>query len=341
MPIAHYGVLKGRPIRTLQGSGQQPHYQVQVIDEDTDYRIAINVKSQQSPSDLLYLVASDFHHPLLDKLDPLPLGFSAVPSKPGGIALDFIRANLFDPRDMKPLPPTVPGPDNDLNERLDAVISRAVADEEALVYAFGQRWGPEKKKDQYFGFKPGNGIHDIHMNQGNVGQFTKDNGVWQDGGLLVQFRGAQPTWTGVFLAFQSQSWHTNDQTGQPLVQRAFGEPLAAVAGSLASMPYDAALQIVAALVKPEAHAAQTVTLLNRSPEPVDLDGWSLVNSIKKRYALEGIIRAGNTHVVPLGHNAFLSPDGDWLTLLDPNGLKVTGTAFTLTDAEPTGWTIRL
>src|SRR3954462_9450194 len=43
-------------------------------------------------------------------------------------------------------------------------------------------------QDDYFGFLPGRGIHDIHMNQGNPpGQFAKDNGPWQDGGLLFEF----------------------------------------------------------------------------------------------------------------------------------------------------------
>jgi hypothetical protein len=65
--------------------------------------------------------------------------------------------------------------DNDLNENINRYIQCAMADEEALIYAFGVYWEPENnKKDEYFGFKPGNGIHDIHMNQGNVGQFVGD-----------------------------------------------------------------------------------------------------------------------------------------------------------------------
>ena len=44
---------------------------------------------------------------------------------------------------MRPLPFSVPGFDNDLNEKLDRVMQRAVGDENALVYAFGERWGPE------------------------------------------------------------------------------------------------------------------------------------------------------------------------------------------------------
>jgi hypothetical protein len=79
--------------------------------------------------------------------------------------------------------------------------------------AFGQRWGPEADTpDKVFGFSPGNGVHDIHMNQGNTGRFVEDDGVWQDGGLLLHYPG-QDQWVGVFLAFQSQAWHTDDTTG--------------------------------------------------------------------------------------------------------------------------------
>ena len=117
---------------------------------------------------------------------------------------------------MQPLPFNVPGFDNDLNEKLDRVMQRAVADEDALVYAFGERWGPEPAtKDKDFGFLPGNGIHDIHMNQGNAAQFAADDGVFQDGGVLVHFPDQQE-WIAIFLKFQSQSWHTDDTTGHSI-----------------------------------------------------------------------------------------------------------------------------
>ena len=85
-----------------------------------------------------------------------------------------------------------------------------------MVYAFGQRWGPEQGvTDKVFGFKPGNGIHDIHMNQGNNAAYRNDDGVWQDGGLVLHFP-ASNQWVGVFLAFQSQAWHTDDATGHAI-----------------------------------------------------------------------------------------------------------------------------
>ena len=97
-----------------------------------------------------------------------------------------------------PLPLSASGPDNDLNEKLDAYVQRAMSDELAMVYAFGEPWGPEpQRRDQYFGFLPGRGIHDIH-NQGNPPVlFANDNGPWQDGGLIFEFPN-DGQWVAVF-----------------------------------------------------------------------------------------------------------------------------------------------
>ena len=216
MALRSYGVLKGKAIEVRLGAGQSPHYQVRVIDDTTDYRIAVNVKSQLPPSDVEFIIVEHFQHPITSIVEPLPRGFTSLARKPDSGALDFIRSNLFDRTKMRPLPFSVPGFDNDLNEKLDRLMQRAVSDEDAVVYAFGERWGPEPAtKDKYFGFLPGNGIHDIHMNQGNSGRFVGDDGVYQDGGVLVHFPD-QHEWTAVFLKFQSQSWHTDDTTGHAI-----------------------------------------------------------------------------------------------------------------------------
>ena len=40
---------------------------------------------------------------------------------------------------MIPLPFDVPGADNDLNEKIDKYVQRAMSDESAHIYAFGER----------------------------------------------------------------------------------------------------------------------------------------------------------------------------------------------------------
>jgi uncharacterized protein YukJ len=65
--------------------------------------------------------------------------------------------------------------------------------------------------DEVFGFEPGRGVHDIHMNQGNPrhDHHASDNGVWQDGAVLLHLKRDQ-RWVAVFLAFQSQQWQTDE-----------------------------------------------------------------------------------------------------------------------------------
>ncbi|HWJ25509.1 MAG TPA: DUF2278 family protein, partial [Flavisolibacter sp.] len=61
---------------------------------------------------------------------------------------------------------------------------------------------------------PRNGIHDIHMNQGDHGQNSHANGIWQDGALFIDYPD-ENRWIAMFLRFQSQSTKT-DKNGNPL-----------------------------------------------------------------------------------------------------------------------------
>jgi uncharacterized protein YukJ len=347
MPLRSYGVLKGKAIEVRIGAGQSPHYQVRLIDETTDYRIAINVKSQLPPSEVEFIVIDHFAHPITPVIDGLPSGFTKLASSPTSGALDFIRGNLFDRERMKPLPFSVPGFDNDLNEKLDAIMQRAVADENARVYAFGERWGPEPAtKDKYFGFLPGNGIHDIHMNQGNSGRFTGDDGVYQDGGVIVHFPD-QHQWTAIFMKFQSQAWHTDDRTGHTIP----GQPPAP--GPLPTPPQPPGptplpttdephglVRIVGALVNStKSPEVELVTLLNTAPHDVSLEGWALADGQKRKQPLSGKLGAGATRLVQVQAPVALSNKGGLISVLDEHGLKVDGVSYTKEQAANPGWTI--
>ncbi|HKP91121.1 MAG TPA: DUF2278 family protein [Thermoleophilaceae bacterium] len=331
MPLAGYGVLTARAVdRRREGTGDTPHYQVHARDEGgVDYRLAINVKSQQAPSELLFLLDDDLHHPVTDAVTALGDGWHPLESKPGGASLDYVRANLFDPAKMRALPPDLEGPDNDLPDMLDHFVQRAIADPAARLHVFGQRWGPESdKRDKVFGFEPGNGVHDVHMNQGNSGGFERDDGVWQDGGLLFEFPG-ESRFVGVFLAFQSQAWHTDDTTGHTI-------------GGAPSPSEPAVVQIVAAVVNPVGPAPEreSVLLLNVSPEPVDLTGWKLADRQKATAPLpDGPLAAGETLRVEPAGAIQLGNNGGAITLLDAAGLKVTGVSYTGEQARREGWTV--
>ena len=333
MPLEHYGVLKGSVVDARrEEDADTPHYQVHVNADGTSYRIAVNVKSQMSPSELLFLVDDRFQHPLTAGLPGLPRGFTELQREPGSLALDFIRGNLFDRLRLRPLPPNLPGPDNDLSDRVEHYVARASQEDDSEVYAFGERWGPEEDKpDKIFGFLPGNGIHDIHMNQGNDAHFAHDDGVWQDGALVFRFPSTDQ-WVALFLAFQSQAWHTDDNTGHAITEPGHvpgpAEP-------------DRVVRILGALVNPigPAPEAESITLLNASPEPVELAAWEIADRLKNKQSLTGTIAAGDTLTVPVQPPVQLGNRGGIITLLDDQGLKVDGVAYTEQQAQREGWTL--
>jgi uncharacterized protein YukJ len=345
--IPGYGVLKGKAVEGKL-AGAKPHYQIHVQAAGVDHRIAVNVMSDVFPSELLFFLDPDFHHPLLAQLPGLAPGFHAVSKQPGGIALDFIRDNLFSPEEMKVVPLDRQGAGDDLHRIFELHVQQAI-ERGADVYAFGSKWGPETKADEYFHFQPGNGIHDIHMNQGNEEGHAQDNGVWQDGGLFLHFA-EEDRWLAFFLAFQSQSFHTDDATGAALpgteavpVPKPVPPPVVAPAGPPAPAPTLPGVRIVAALVNPSGPDAgkETVTLLNLTPGPVDLSGWSLADGLGHALDLHGpVLGAGEAARIPLsGADVQLSNQGGTITLLDPNGLKVHGVAYTKDAAGLEGWSI--
>jgi hypothetical protein len=102
------------------------------------------------------------------------------------------------------------------------------------------------------------------------------------------------------------------------------------------------VRIVAALVNPAGPApeAETVTLLNASPEPVDLAGWRLVDGRQRALTLPaGELEAGAARALGVRGALQLGNDGGAITLLDPAGLKVHGVSYTREQAHLEGWTI--
>ena len=89
-----------------------------------------------------------FHHPITRELSALAPGFHPLECAPGGLALDFIRLNLFDRGHFLTLPCDGPGCGADLNEVLDGVIGAAIADPECWVYVYGEPWAPAPGSDR-------------------------------------------------------------------------------------------------------------------------------------------------------------------------------------------------
>ncbi|WP_419904683.1 DUF2278 family protein [Kiloniella sp.] len=335
MPLKNYSLLKGKASNIAIDDDESPHLEIRIEAAGVSYRVAINVRSNVSPHDLLYRKQAPFAHPFLDEFLHLPEGRTDLNNELPELVLDYVRGNFVQREAMKIAPFQRTGPDNDLRDYLEPIIREGIEDNSITFYAFGEAWGPETGEvDKYFGFTPGNGIHDIHMNQGSGGRFKGSNGVNQDGALFIHF-GATNHWAAVFLAFQSQSWNTDSHTGHPL-DDTLVEP-----GKI--NPLQPGVAIVAALINPTGHedGRESVTLLNRTDADVQINGWKLIDRDERAQILVGIIEAGDTIRIALhggAENPHLRNKGGEIRLVTPDGVVAHAISYKKHEAAREGWT---
>ena len=227
MPIQSYSVLAGDPVGGKVVSGASAHYQITMNATKGPFTVAVNIQSADG-SEVLYAIEENFTPPNAAGLLALPMGMTALKSQPGGLALDFVRSQvngkaMITKQQMTLLPKasTTKGLSGQaaavqqakvsaLQNAVVTLLNMTIADKDGVIYAFGSAYSDSGKVD---------GIHDIHMNQGNPvggsgGGFGGDNGIWQDGALMIHLP-ASNTWTAVFIAFQTESWNT-DGKGNPV-----------------------------------------------------------------------------------------------------------------------------
>ena len=155
--------------------------------------------------------------PILAALPQVAAGFTPLPpaARSASSALDYFRAPLFDWPNGVAIPHTGPGADDDLQDVLVTYLKQ-LREQGGELFAFGAKF-PEPGQQSNprpidREFRTNQGVHDIHMNQGNPkpGPFAKDNGVLQDGGLILKF-GSR--YVGLFLRFATQWLPTDNATG--------------------------------------------------------------------------------------------------------------------------------
>ena len=211
-----YCLLRGRPAALALDDDASPHIEIKVETEDGWHRVAVNARSGDPPHDLLYCAIEPFKHRMTRLLPLMPEGRTPLRGRLRALGLDYTRDGFVNRARMRVVPYRLAGPENDLRELLGKALGRAVRAKDATLYAFGEGWGPERgRPDLYFGFEPGQGLHDVHMNQGSKGRHRGKNRARQDGGLLIHFAD-EDRWIGIFLAFQTQSWRTDPRNGRAL-----------------------------------------------------------------------------------------------------------------------------
>ena len=188
----------------------QYHLHLTLAVSGGDWDVAINVGTNDADDLLTYKLVYDSHHPITADLAAAEPGFLDLSDTDVLPALDFMRSDILNETGVWRMSDVIDG--SNAVEPIASVtrlVTRA-KDQGCDIYIFGRRY-----------VTGGEGIHDIHMNQGSTGSFLHRNGddtndhndIWQDGALLVDL--GEGGWAAYFSAFERQLVPT-DALGNPM-----------------------------------------------------------------------------------------------------------------------------
>ena len=342
--MLHYGVLRGRvDVFKREDDLSTPHLQIRVVDSRNQaWRVPVNVLSADQ-SRLVFHRADPFqNNPIIAALPQVAAGFTSLPpsARSAASALDYFRAPLFDWPNGVTIPSTGPGADDDLQDMLITYLKQ-LREQGGELFAFGAKFPepgePSNPRPIDREFRTNQGLHDIHMNQGNPnpGPFAKDNGTFQDGGLILKF---STRYVGLFLRFATQWLPTDNATGH---RSPGARPIQAgdsiEGGEDGPTPVThPTVYIERALINPDGDEPgnEVVVIGNTTVAVVDLTGWSIVDKNNKADVLRGVLLpAGESRRVVLsGAGAQLGNKGGTITLKNPAGDQVHAVSYSKEDA---------
>lgn len=337
-----YGALRGRPDRyKREDNASTPHLQIRVLEmSGQPWRIAVNVQSDTGSHVAFWVVDPLVGHPLLASLANLPPGFTSV-TRNADHALDYVKAPLFDWKLGRLLPPSGSASSDDLQDLLSLYIDQC-KNAGGEIYAFGAKFDRNLHKpiDAEFGNTDGlHGIHDIHLNQGNVGAHAGDNGVFHDGGLILAFPDRR---VGLFLGFQTQQIPTDASGNAAPNAVSIGQILSG--GPSPKPSLQPGVYIERALINPSGADAgrEVVVIASLATAPVTLTNWRLLDKNGRVTPLNVTIGAGQSALIALdGNGVQLGNQGGTVILQDDRKAQVDAVTYTAADASPESRFVRL
>jgi uncharacterized protein YukJ len=328
-----YGVLRARPdLAKREDGAATPHLQIRALDATGQpWRVAVNVQSDDGSEVVFWIVDPLVGHPTLGALAAMPSGFTTTAAN-SSASLDYVKAPLFDFSLGRALPPSGSANADDLQDLLTLFLDQCKAAGGEL-YAFGAKFDSNLHKpiDAEFGNTDGlHGVHDIHMNQGNVGAHAGDNGPFHDGGLLLAF---PDRIMGVFLAFQTQRVPT-DAAGAAAPG---AQPLSRIISTAPHAPatITSAVYLERALINPAGSdpGHEAVVLGNCATTTQSVHGWQLVDRNGRVTKLDADIPGGASTIVALdGSGVQLGNNGGNLVLQDDQANQVDSVTYSGADA---------
>jgi uncharacterized protein YukJ len=186
------------------GHETQYHLHCNLDVDGEQWDVAINVGTNDADDLLKYKLVFDFRHPIIQTLAAAGGGSQDLTGQKKLPALDFLRSNLLDNTGKWRDSDVMDGSDDtEPAATLRRLLSRA-HQESRDVYIFGRFYAQ------------GNGLHDVHLNQGSTKGFihrpgddsNDHNDIWQDGAVMVDL--GEPEWAAYVSAFTQQLVPTDD-----------------------------------------------------------------------------------------------------------------------------------
>jgi uncharacterized protein YukJ len=220
-----YGVLKAQVEKDngefTSSKSKMSHYNlITKISGGEQYQVNIDIQSNPNQPNVLMYFVENYSNPILTDFDEFNNGFTdlsqpmATENSHNSFALDYLRDDLFP---ITKLSQGIPQSADSISQQLDSCLEN-----HEFVVVFGTKYSDSHENNNHYGRNrfhnnnqlPGQGVDDIHMNQGSEGNHASANGIYQDGALFVKRQNG--SYTAVFFSFQEQCYQT-DESGTCMI----------------------------------------------------------------------------------------------------------------------------
>ena len=190
-------MFRGKVIDKWYDFDKRAHYHIVAMDDEGKrFDLAVNIgsiyeKMNEIVSSNLKVYYDESYSCRKGIVRKILLQKNGITECHKGLYLDYIRMKLFPHEKMIQMK----GFDVTsiyLTEIIEKNVVQAMNNDDYEVIAFGRL------------YTNGKGLHDIHMNQGSVDKFRKNDASYSDGGLFFRNRRDDKI-TAVFIAFITQS----------------------------------------------------------------------------------------------------------------------------------------
>lgn len=213
MPLAQYGVLIGTLFtpqeQTYQGDWFHGIFYVVLPGVSIPRRCVTDFSSANK--DLIqYKIINNLNADLFAKIAGLPDGYTGLESTPDSGALDYVRSPILGGGSSAASQGWILSDGETAVQALQTQLSAGPL----RLYVFGEPFTDPKPQNED-GVESQNGMHNVHLNQGDPPtgpdgvDHQRDDGIWQDGATI--FENADGSLTAFCSKFVAQSLDTNDQ----------------------------------------------------------------------------------------------------------------------------------